>query len=119
MFRGYICFVPKSDARSASDKQVRRLQGELFRTGNDVVVTCIIALATVLVPGTVFGSFDDKGYRFFRAANPSMSGRIISAFGSGATHGGEHEYPTCMQHPDYRRIDGSCSASKSFDGSIE
>jgi len=29
-----------------------------------VVVTCIIALATVLVPGTVFGSFDDKGYRF-------------------------------------------------------
>jgi hypothetical protein len=35
------------------------------------------------------------------------------------TLGGEHEYPTCIQRPDYRRIDGRYDASKSVDGPIE
>jgi len=35
------------------------------------------------------------------------------------THGGEHEYPTCIQRSDYRRIDGRYDASKSVGGPIE
>ena len=37
---------------------------------------------------------------------------------SGATYGGKHEYSTCMQRPDHRRIDGCYRASNSLGGPI-
>jgi urease subunit alpha len=45
---------------------------------------------------------------------------VISMFSSDSqAHGGEDEYPTCMQRLDYRRIDDGCSASESVGGPIE